>query len=325
MGVSSRRARLVPKQRSSGGRPDYGHRKLDTGSCARSAIHGARSGAWRVATSRSEKPARQDAGSGDTARRRRRVSETAAVHSGPSERGKIRPLAALQHRTCERAESARKRSSAEDFDCAKRGRSRDMAVIPVCRTQALEGAWMPWAAEDEPRWAAVAVWGEPRQSVPVRRRQGSAEEARDRGRRFVQGRTDDAAAREKFPELAGPFSPCVRYGVLLPRNLQDSLIDNRQERTSHEAHSDDVRFGDGRSDRVRDRRSGDLQRSPQRAGQRQGVADLWPRLPQLALQPAVGDHSGKCIEALARMGDVHRRAVRRTRGDASLPRRRPLF
>lgn len=96
-------------------------------------------------------------------------------------------------------------SSAEDFDCAKRGRSRDMAVIPVCRTQALEGAWMPWAAEDEPRWAAVAVWGEPRQSVPVRRRQGSAEEARDRGRRFVQGRTDDAAAREKFPELPGRF------------------------------------------------------------------------------------------------------------------------
>ena len=53
---------------------------------------------------------------------------------------------------------------------------------PEGRTQALERAWMPWAAEDEPRWAAVAVWGEPRQSAPVRRRQGSAEEARDRGR-----------------------------------------------------------------------------------------------------------------------------------------------
>ena len=118
--------------------------------------------------------------------------------------------------------------------------------------------------------------GEPRQSAPVGRRQGSAEEARDRGRRFVQGRTDDAAGREKFPELAGTFSRCVRCHLLPPQAICGSFIDNRLEGKAHETHADDVRFGDGRRHRVCNRRSGDRHRSPQRAGQCQGVADLWP-------------------------------------------------
>ncbi len=43
----------------------------------------------------------------------------------------------------------------------------------------------------------------------------------------------------------------------------------------------------------------------------EGVAHLRPRLPQLALQPSLRDHSGKCFEALACVGDVDRRAIRR--------------
>jgi hypothetical protein len=80
-----------------------------------------------------------------------------------------------------------------------------MAVIPVCRTQALEGAWMPWAAEDEPRRAAVAVWGEPRQSVPVRRRQGRLRKHEIAADDSFKAELTTRLLGKSFPSLPGRF------------------------------------------------------------------------------------------------------------------------
>ena len=72
-------------------------------------------------------------------------------------------------------------------------------------------------------------------------------------------------------------------------------------------------------------RAGHHRRPGEGAGQRRRMADVRPRLSQLALQPARRDHAGQRRQARARLGDVDRRPVRRPRGDAAVPRRRALL
>ena len=71
-------------------------------------------------------------------------------------------------------------------------------------------------------------------------------------------------------------------------------------------------------------RAGHHRGSAARPGQCGRMADVRPRLPQSALQPARADHARQRQAAAAGLGVLDRRPVRRPRGDAALPGRRAL-
>jgi hypothetical protein len=76
-----------------------------------------------------------------------------------------------------------------------------MAVIPVRRTQALEGAWMPWAA-DEPRWRCGVSRGSRCLSAVVKEALRKHEIAADDS---FKAELTTRLVGKSFPSLPGRF------------------------------------------------------------------------------------------------------------------------